>query len=112
MPPGGIVVKGGSLAVPIRQGDQLPLRVVGIGDLQAAGQRQFRAQQTGITLSRSRFQELLDQLGYVYRRPKRDLGQRQDPQLREQVKAALEELKKEPQQGQSSYSLWTKPRLD
>jgi hypothetical protein len=48
----------------------------------------------------------------VYRRPKRDLGQRQDPQLREQVKAALEELKKEPQQGQSSYSLWTKPRLD
>jgi transposase len=74
--------------------------------------RQYLAQQTGIAISRSRFQELLDQLGYVYRRPKRDLGQRQDPQLREQVKAALDELKKEPQQGQSSYSLWTKHKLD
>lgn len=70
--------------------------------------RHYLAQQTGITISRSRFQELLDQLGYVYRRPKRDLGQRQDPQLREQVKAALDELKKEPSQEQSSYSLWTK----
>jgi transposase len=56
--------------------------------------RQYLAQQTGIRISRSRFQELLEQLGYVYRRPKRDLGQRQDPHLREQVKAALEELKK------------------
>lgn len=74
--------------------------------------RHYLAQQTGIALSRSRFQELLDRLGYVYRRPKRDLGQRQDPQLREQVKAALDELKKEPQQGQSSYSLWTKRKLD
>lgn len=74
--------------------------------------RQYLTQQTGINISRSRFQELLDQLGYVYRRPKRDLGQRQDPQLREQVKAALEELKKAPQQVQSSYSLWTKRKLD
>lgn len=74
--------------------------------------RQYLEQQTGIALSRSRFQELLDQLGYVYRRPKRDLGQHQDPLLREQVKAALDELKKEPQQGQSSYSLWTKRKLD
>lgn len=74
--------------------------------------RQYLAQQTGISISRSRFQELLERLGYVYRRPKRDLGQRQDPQLREQVKAALEALKKEPQLGQSSYSLWTKRKLD
>jgi transposase len=74
--------------------------------------RHYLAQQTGITISRSRFQELLERLGYVYRRPKRDLGQRQDPQLREQVKIALEELKKAPQQGQSSYSLWTKHKLD
>jgi transposase len=74
--------------------------------------RQYLAQQTGIALSRSRFQELLERLGYVYRRPKRDLGQRQDPQLREQVKAALEELKKAPQQGQLSYSLWTKRKSD
>lgn len=74
--------------------------------------RQYLAQQTGIAISRSRFQELLEQVGYVYRRPKRDLGQRQDPQLREQVKAALEELKKAPQQELSSYSLWTKRKLD
>ena len=72
--------------------------------------RQYLAQQTGIEISRSRFQELLERLEYVYRRPKRDLGQRQDPQLREQVKAALEELKKEPQPEPSSYSLWTKPK--
>ena len=74
--------------------------------------RQYLAQQTGIEMSRSRFQELLERLGYRYRRPKRDLGQRQDPQLREQVTAALEELKKEPQPEQSSYSLWTKHKLD
>src|ERR1041385_3500268 len=55
--------------------------------------RQSLEQETGIRISRSRFQELLERLGYVYRRPKRDLGQRQNPQLREQVKAALEELK-------------------
>lgn len=74
--------------------------------------RHYLQQQTGIALSRSCFQELLDRLGYVYRRPKRDLGQRQDPQLREQVKTALDELTKEPQQGPSSYSLWTKHKLD
>jgi transposase len=74
--------------------------------------RQSLAQQTGITLSRSRFQELLEQLGYVYRRPKRDLGQRQDPHLREQVKAALEELKKAQQPEPSNSSLWTKRKSD
>jgi transposase len=74
--------------------------------------RQYLAQQTGIDISRSRFQELLERLGYVYRRPKRDLGQHQDPQLREQVIAALEELKKEPPSGISNYSLWTKPKSD
>jgi transposase len=74
--------------------------------------RQYLAQQTRVVISRSRFQELLDQLGYVYRRSKCDLGQRQDPQLREQVKAALEALKKEPQSRPLSYSLWTKCKLD
>lgn len=74
--------------------------------------RQYLEQETGIGISRSRFQELLDHLGYVYRRPKRDLGQRQNPQLREQVKQALEELKKAPQTGILSYSLWTRPKSD
>jgi transposase len=74
--------------------------------------RRYLAQQTGIDISRSRFQELLERLGYVYRRPKRDLGQHQDPQLREQVIAALEELKKAPPPGTSNYSLWTKLKSD
>jgi transposase len=74
--------------------------------------RHYLEQQTGISISRSRFQDLLERLGYVYRRPKRDLGQRQDPQLRQQVKTALEELKKAPQTAVLSYSLWTKPKSD
>ena len=56
----------------------------------------YLAQETGIELSRSVFQDLMQRLGYRYRRPKRDLGHEQDPQLREQVKEALDELKKEP----------------
>lgn len=70
--------------------------------------RKYLAQETGIALSRSVFQELMQRLGYRYRRPKRDLGHEQDPDLREQVKQALEELKKEPKQTKSSFSLWTK----
>ena len=60
--------------------------------------RSYLAQETGIHLSRSRFQVLLQQLGYRYRRPKRDLGHKQDPELREQVKAALAEVKKRREQ--------------
>jgi len=74
--------------------------------------RRYLAQQTGIEISRARFQELLQSLDYHYRRPKRDLGHKQDPQLREQVKAALQELKKVPSKAQSSYSLWTKHKSD
>jgi len=73
--------------------------------------RSHLAQQTGIELSRSAFQELMQRLGYRYRRPKRDLGHEQDTELREQVSDALEELKKEPKQPNSSYSLWTKVPL-
>lgn len=74
--------------------------------------RSYLAQETGITLSRSVFQELMQELGYRYRRPKRDLGHKQDADLRDQVKGALEELKKELQPEKSSYSLWMKPPLD
>ena len=74
--------------------------------------RHYLAQQTGIALRRRRFQALLDQLGYGYRRPKRDLGQRQDPQVRQQGKAALDELKKQPPQTPLSYSVWIKPKSD
>ncbi len=74
--------------------------------------RSYLAQETGVRISRSRFQDLMQRLGYRYRRPKRDLGHKQDPALREQVKRALTEVKKEPRQVNSSYSLWTKPPSD
>ena len=74
--------------------------------------RTFLAQETGIELSRSVFQALMQELGYRYRRPKRDLGHEQDTALREQVKDALDELKKEPRHATSNYSLWTKPPSD
>lgn len=74
--------------------------------------RNYLAQKTNIQLSRSVFQALMQRLGYRYRRPKRDLSHKQDEALREQVKQALDELKKEPKQVKSSYSLWTKAPLD
>jgi transposase len=74
--------------------------------------RTYLAQVTGIELSRSRFQELMQHLGYRYRRPKQDLGYKQDPQLREQIRAALDELKKAPPTAVLSYSLWTKVSSD
>lgn len=70
--------------------------------------RRYLAEQTGISLSRSRFQELMKRLNYVYRRPKYDVAHQQDADLRQQVSAALDELKKEPKPKQSNYSLWTK----
>jgi transposase len=74
--------------------------------------RKYLAQKTGIQISRSRFQDLMLRLGYRYRRPKRDLRHKQDPELREEVKTVLDELKKRPKQANSSYSLWTKPLSD
>jgi len=70
--------------------------------------RSYLAQQTDIDLSERTLQDLMHRLGYRYRRPKTDLGHQQDPELREQVKDALAELKKVPSQAISSYSLWTK----
>lgn len=70
--------------------------------------RTYLAQQTGIDLSERTLQDLMHDLGYRYRRPKTDLGHKQDPELREQVKGALQELKKVPSQAILSYSLWTK----
>ncbi|MDQ7025277.1 MAG: winged helix-turn-helix domain-containing protein [Anaerolineae bacterium] len=74
--------------------------------------RTYLLEQTGIGISRSVFQDLMQGLSYVYRRPKRGLGQEQDALLREQVKEALAELKKEPKGVKSNYSLWTKQQSD
>ena len=71
--------------------------------------RRYLAEETGIHLSRSRFQELMTCLGYVYRRPKYDVAHQRDQDLRQQVIESLDELKKEPPPRKSNYSLWTKP---
>ena len=63
---------------------------------------------TGIRLSRGRFAVLMDDLGYVYRRPKRDLAAKQDQDAKQQAAALLDELKKGQNVMISSYSLWTK----
>lgn len=71
----------------------------------------YLAEQTGIELSERSLQRLLTQQDYRYRRPKRDLGHKHDPVLREQVQGALDEVKKERTPRPTNYSLWTKPPL-
>jgi putative transposase len=68
----------------------------------------FMERETGISLSQNRLSEVLQEEGYVYRRPKKDLGHQQDIELREQVKQALDEFKKTPETRASGYSLWMK----
>ena len=63
---------------------------------------------TGILLGQTQFRFLLKDRDFVYRRPKHDLTDLQDPQAREAAEEWLEELKKEPKQARSTYSLWTK----
>lgn len=63
---------------------------------------------TSISLSRGRFAILMNELGYVYRRPKRDLSAKQDQQAKQQAAELLDELKKGQQAVISSFSLWTK----
>lgn len=64
--------------------------------------------ETGIGLSIGRLQVWLDRLGYVYRRPKRDLRHRQDPKARAEMQVWLEEIKKTPLPEKLNSSLWTK----
>lgn len=68
----------------------------------------FMREKTGVDLSKNRLASLLSEMGYVYRRPKKDPSKAADPLLREEFKQRLEELKKAPQAERLSYSLWTK----
>jgi transposase len=68
------------------------------------------AAETGVELSASRFQTVMRQRGYVYRRPKHDLGNLQDPAARTAAEAWLDELKKGRLPASSTSSLWTKQR--
>ena len=56
----------------------------------------------------TQFRTLLKENDFVYRRPKHDLTDLQDPQAREAAEEWLEELKKAPKQERSTFSLWTK----
>jgi len=64
--------------------------------------------ETGVSLSKSRFQALLKRKGYRYRRPKYDLGHLQDKEAKSNAAELLEELKKKSSETISSSSLWTK----
>ncbi len=70
--------------------------------------RAHLAEQTGKTLSSDRFRVVMGKLGYVYRRPKRDLSHLQDKTAHAQAEALLEELKKGQGVTILSSSLWTK----
>lgn len=64
---------------------------------------------TGKRLSDERLRLILHACGWVYRRPKEDLGALQDPNARKWAEEFLEELKKAPSKSRlSSFSLWTK----
>ena len=65
-------------------------------------------QETGKTMSPSRFRALLKREGYRYRRPKYDLGHLQDRQAKADAQELLEELKKGSRQTMSNSSLLTK----
>ena len=70
---------------------------------------QHVSQVTGKRIGDERLRLILEARGWVYRRPKEDLGALQDKQARQWAEEFLEELKKAPSKSRpSSYSLWTK----
>ena len=70
--------------------------------------REHLARRTGTQLSNERLRILMQELGYVYRRPTQTLKQAQDQEAHDQTEALIEELKKGQNVEILSYSLWTK----
>lgn len=71
--------------------------------------RDHLKEKTGVKLSVSRLRVIMRKNDYVYRRPKHDLTDLQDPDAKEQARELLEELKKGPaKMTKSGSSLWTK----
>jgi transposase len=64
--------------------------------------------QTGISLSVQWLEVILDELGYVYRRPKHDLTHLQNANAKREALELLSELKKGPMTTLSNSSLWMK----
>lgn len=65
-------------------------------------------QETGIRISLNWLAVIMQERGYVYRRPKHDVSHRQDKEAKAAAKSELEELKKTSSKTISSSSLWTK----
>ena len=70
--------------------------------------RDHLEKETNIRLSVKWLGKLMEKAGYVYRRPKHDLGNKVDPLEKEKAAQALEELKKRPLTEKLGSSLWTK----
>jgi transposase len=70
--------------------------------------RDHLTRRTGIGLTVQWLAVLLDEMGYVYRRPKHDLTHLQNPDAKQQALELLEELKKGHTTTVSNFSLWTK----
>lgn len=62
----------------------------------------------GIEMHKNTLRHLLDDLGYVYRRPKHDLTSRQDAEAKADAQTILDDFKKKHKRAKSNYSLWTK----
>jgi transposase len=72
--------------------------------------RDHLAQVTGVHLSVGYLRTLMRQLDYVYRRPKHDLTNLQDPDAKAAAQAHLDELKRGRARVIAGSSLWTKRR--
>jgi putative transposase len=64
--------------------------------------------ETKLLVHKNTLLNMLAEQGYVFRRPKHDLGHLQDKQAKETAAEILEELKKKPNEARLNYSLWTK----
>jgi len=63
---------------------------------------------TGILVHANTLRNMLNELDYVFRRPKHDLGNLQNKKAKATAEEILEGLKKKPLEERSNYSLWTK----
>lgn len=65
-------------------------------------------QETGVLVHENTLRNMLEELDYVLRRPKHDLGNLQDEKAKATAQEIIEDLKKKPNGAKSNYSLWTK----
>lgn len=68
----------------------------------------YLKKELGTSMHENTLRNLLDKMGYVYRRPKHDLANLQDEDAKAKAQEMLDDLKKKPAPVKSTYSLWTK----